>query len=391
MRLPLRDLREVGGRHKIIGYTIINEETGERDPLTAPVLSFWAADSYMSVGTQGQYASRIAAFRTWMSSGGRDLDLVAAAQKLHVYRRHLQTTATTRAGRGQGKPVGKSAEKGHLAAIRSYYTVAVTLGLVDRDVVKSLWVTDDRAEVRVRPVHQVRGVNRNKLQQPKAAPTGAYDRCMELANTARDRLMLALYRRLGQRVGQVCGIRRQDVHLTDDPARFGMIDPATEDDPNPRLCQITQPHVHIIRRENPNEDYSKSPYANTLPILAEEMELFAAYYVERRECRAAWDNDMLFVNLSGEHAGRAMTSDNARGRLESIAKRAGYERLTPHMFRHELGADWIDAGGSPSTLQKQFGQASLRSTEVYINPTVEQMTETAKKVHARIAEQRPKA
>ena len=57
--------------------------------------------------------------------------------------------------------------------------------------------------------------------------------------SARDRLIVLVMARAGLRRGEVCGLRRGDVHLLADSRALG--------------CEVARAHLHVVRREdNPN-------------------------------------------------------------------------------------------------------------------------------------------
>jgi hypothetical protein len=69
----------------------------------------------------------------------------------------------------------------------------------------------------------------------------------------RDRLIVLLMARAGLRRGEVCGLRRSDVHLLVDSRRLG--------------CEVARAHLHVVRRDdNPNEAWAKSRRERVVPL-----------------------------------------------------------------------------------------------------------------------------
>jgi len=70
--------------------------------------------------------------------------------------------------------------------------------------------------------------------------------------SARDRLIVLLMSRVGLRRGELCGLRRSDVHLLLDSRVLG--------------CQVDRAHVHVMRRDNPNGAWAKSRRQRAVPV-----------------------------------------------------------------------------------------------------------------------------
>src|SRR5260370_1222654 len=86
--------------------------------------------------------------------------------------------------------------------------------------------------------------------------------------SARDRLIVLLMARAGLRRGELCGLRRSDVHLLADSRPLG--------------CEVTRAHLHVIRREdNPNGAWAKSRRQRTVPLDFLAVQAFDTYELER--------------------------------------------------------------------------------------------------------------
>ena len=71
---------------------------------------------------------------------------------------------------------------------------------------------------------------------------------LRACRSARDRLIVLLMARAGLRRGEVCGLRRSDVHLLDDSRPLG--------------CEVTRAHLHVVRRDdNPERGVGEVPAA----------------------------------------------------------------------------------------------------------------------------------
>lgn len=70
--------------------------------------------------------------------------------------------------------------------------------------------------------------------------------------SARDRLIVLLMARAGVRRGEVCGLRRSDVHLLLDSRVVG--------------CEVQRAHLHVVPRDNPNGVWAKSRRQRVVPL-----------------------------------------------------------------------------------------------------------------------------
>jgi integrase len=85
--------------------------------------------------------------------------------------------------------------------------------------------------------------------------------------SARDRLIVLLMARAGLRRGEVCGLRRSDVHLLPDSRRLG--------------CEVGRAHLHVVRRDNVNGAWVKSRRQRNVPLDFLVVQAFDGYEFER--------------------------------------------------------------------------------------------------------------
>ncbi len=74
-------------------------------------------------------------------------------------------------------------------------------------------------------------------------------------------------------------------------------------------------------------------------------------------------NEPLFLSAEG----RRLTGDAVKHILDRIGKRAGVERVHPHIFRHTFAIQYLRNGGDVFTLQRLMGHSSLKMVERYLN------------------------
>jgi integrase/recombinase XerD len=129
---------------------------------------------------------------------------------------------------------------------------------------------------------------RHRLQEPESDVDRATDEeivAMFLAcRSARDRLIVLLLARVGLRRGQAAGLRRTDAHLLMDSRSLG--------------CDIEGAHLHVVRRQNVNNAWSKSRKPYALPVDFLVVQAFDQYMLERNDRLGADGSDFVLVNLT---------------------------------------------------------------------------------------------
>ena len=138
------------------------------------------------------------------------------------------------AGPGSTPARGARRVNGVLTAVRGMVVHAVAAGQAGGDLVPLLYeVADDRDLPGAargedgRMGWRMRA--RHRLHEPQTPVDRASDEeivaLLQACLSARDRLIVLLMARAGLRRGELCGLRRSDVHLLADPARWGARSP----------------------------------------------------------------------------------------------------------------------------------------------------------------------
>ena len=174
--------------------------------------------------------------------------------------------------------------------------------------------------------------------------------------SARDRLIVLLLGRAGLRRGELCGLRRSDVHLLADSRALG--------------CQVTRAHLHVVRRENnPNGAWAKSRRQRTVPLDFLVVQAFDTYVLERQRRPLPVDSDFVVVNLFRAPLGSPMRPDAVGELLAAASRRAGITpAVRPHQLRHAFASNVADAGADIDVLADLLGHASVGSSRVYMHP-----------------------
>jgi len=186
-----------------------------------------------------------------------------------------------------------------LAAVREFLKHAAAVGAIDHAVLDPLFeVVEDwdlPLEVRGERGPRLRAKPRHRLREPERVVDAATDEeVLELVRAcrnARDRFIVIGLWRAGLRRGELCGLRREDVHLIPDAKRLG--------------CGVTGAHLHVVRRANPNGAAAKSRRRRAVPCDWLLVQAYDAYVLERdaHPAAAVARSDFVVVNLFREPVG----------------------------------------------------------------------------------------
>jgi len=172
---------------------------------------------------------------------------------------------------------------------------------------------------------------RHRLHEPERPVDRAGDAdivaVLRACRSARDRLIVLLMARAGLRRGEVCGLRRSDVHLLAGSRALG--------------CEVPRAHLHVLRREdNPNGAWAKSRRQRTVPLDFLTVQAFDTYAFERMRVPVAADGDFVVVNLFRAPLCVPMRPDAIGELLAAASRRAGLgQALRPHQLRHAFGSN----------------------------------------------------
>jgi integrase/recombinase XerD len=325
--------------------------------------------------TTKSYAHSIALFLRWCARTGRSWPQGAGQLgSFMTWLRHAGPQASggeaSGAGvvlAGPGAAAARSARRvnGVLTAVRGMVVHAVAAGQAPGDLVPLLYeVADDRdlpgqaRDEDGRMGWRLRA--RHRVQEPETrvdrASDGEIVALLRACLSARDRLIVLLMARAGLRRGEVCGLRRSDVHLLADSRPLG--------------CEVARAHLHVVRREdNPNGAWAKSRRQRTVPLDFLTVQAFDTYEFERMRVPQAGLSDFALVNLFRGPVGAPMRPDAVGELVTAACKRAGLERaVTAHQLRHACGSNLLDAGGALDEAQDILGHGCATSTQVYLHP-----------------------
>jgi integrase/recombinase XerD len=333
------------------------------------------ADSYLrhlrlgrdaAESTTNKYAEALALYLRWCGHTGRDW---WAAEQLGGFMTWLQHAPSDPdaplAGPGARPVRGPGQVNRTLTVVREFLRYQVAVGAAPAEVLARLYrISDDRhlpVEVRgersdlryvARPLH--------RLTEPETAVDRASDAevlaLLRACRSARDRFIVVGLARAGLRRGELCGLRREDVHLLVDATALG--------------CEVPGAHLHVCRRPNPNGAWAKSRRPRAVPVDELLVLAYDTYWLERDACRPARDCDFVLVNLSRAPLGAPMRPGALNELLADLSRRAGLARMIhPHMLRHALASNVLEAGGALDEAQALLGHARISSTQPYLHPS----------------------
>jgi integrase/recombinase XerD len=328
--------------------------------------------------TTKAYAGALALYLGWCAATGQRW---ASAERLGWFMTWLQHTPAGPARPvvvGPGvRPVRRERRVNFvLTVVREFLRYGVEAGSVPPQVLRRLYrISDDRhlpPEVRgERSELRYLAKPRHRLREPDAPVTNATDEevlaLLGACRSARDRLIIVCLARAGLRRGELCGLRREDVHLVVDARHLG--------------CTVEREHLHVQRRENPNGALAKSRRVRVIPVDSLVVLAFDHYAVERDACRPARVCDFVLVNLFREPVGAPMRPGALNELLADLSRRAGLQRpVHPHMLRHSFGTSLMAAGGTLDETQVLLGHGAITSTQAYLHPSQERLRAAVERI-----------
>lgn len=336
--------------------------------------------------TTRAYAGGIALFLRWCARTGRHWH--AGVEQLGLFitwLRHAgpQASAPEVVAGGQvlvgpGEEPARGARRinGVLTAVRGFVAHAVSTGQAPGRLMALIYELADERDL----PEQARGEEsrmawrlraRHRLHEPETAVDRASDEeivaLLRACRSARDRLVVLLMARAGLRRGELCGLRRSDVHLLADSRLLG--------------CEVERAHLHVMRRDNPNGAWAKSRRQRAVPLDFLVVQAFDAYEFERLRVPQAAESDFVLVNLFREPVGAPLRPDAVNELLTACSRRAGLDRMVrPHQLRHAFGSNLADAGSALDEIAELLGHASMSSSQVYLHPDPARLREAIDRV-----------
>jgi integrase len=321
-------------------------------------------------GTQRTYAYHLVDHLRWLAASRFDEETVT----IEDLRRYLALCGAEHAGPlgvpWREHPLSEAALGVRASCLKNYYldlTVREDVNPSLRAALSARRLANRRDRDRSALGHLVRSVASNPLtrgaparRHPRLLPDGARDRMLDAVRTARDRMIVTWLSDSGMRIGELCGLSFCDLHL-----RAGH-----------ECGERKGPHVHIVKRRNPNRASAKTGRPVKLvegvitggTIRRASPAMVDSYHESVAEdyyrVRAVAQTDLVLVHVVGVTAGQALSTHGARQMIERAGRRAGLGRVKPHAFRHTWATALTEAtGGNTKAVADEGGWSSSQMIE----------------------------
>lgn len=178
---------------------------------------------------------------------------------------------------------------------------------------------------------------------PRVLTVEEAESILDACTRLRDRLLFALLFDTGMRIGEVLGLRHDDL-------------------------VVAEREVRIVSRINENGARAKAGRSRTVPVGAQLLRLYSDYlHVEYGDL----DNDYVFVNLWGGRVGHAMSYRTVYDLVGRLRRRTGLD-FDPHWFRHTAATRMLRDSVPLEVVSTLLGHASVTTTmDIYGHLTVE--------------------
>lgn len=330
-----------------------------------------------AASTTETYAGAIGYLLTWAAMTNRAPSVAPESFGRFVFwLRRYDSRREQFVGPGLDDVRGPSRINTILAGVREFYQHLVAVKALPHSVVDPLYrIVDDRwmpadarrestsLRYRMKPIHRVKVIEKGIPRATDEEAAALIRACLN----ARDRLIVMLAVRVGLRRGEIAGLRLSDIHLL----------------PGKRLgCRSDGPHLHVIKRENPNRAAAKSRVSRELPCDPMVVRSFDDWSAERDMIGGAAVCDFVVVTLGGPNPGSSIRPGLINEVFESLVSRAGLDRnIHPHMLRHAMLSNILDHGGTIDEAQVLAGHASPDTTSrTYLHPAAARLREAVERV-----------
>lgn len=297
-------------------------------------LDHLAVERGLSPHTLAAYRRDLERYARYLTSAGHDDLSTVARQDVEAFVLHLRT------GDGDAPGLAASSTARVVAAVHGWHRFALLEGHTAEDPSKD-----------VRPPAQPRRL-------PKAIPAEDVARIIDAASLGdgpvplRDRALLELLYSTGARISEVVELDVDDLELTPGSAAVRLL--------------------------------GKGRKERVVPVGSYAVDAVEAYLVRARPVLAAsgTGTPRLLLNTRGAPLSR----QSAWAVLRQAARRSGIDRaeeVSPHTLRHSFATHLLAGGADVRVVQELLGHASVATTQIYTQVTVDTLREVYAAAHPR--------
>ncbi len=178
-----------------------------------------------------------------------------------------------------------------------------------------------------------------KLKEPRKLPeiltSEQVKQLIAACKRLRDKFLICLLYESGMRIGQVLGLRHEDIRSWDNEIQI------------------------IPRTDNANGVRAKSKDAYIVHISKDLMVLYADYLIN--EYPEDFESDYVFINIWEGQRGSPLTYSSVAALFRRLEKKTGI-KAHPHLFRHTHATELIRQGWDMAQVQKRLGHTSVQTT-----------------------------
>lgn len=215
---------------------------------------------------------------------------------------------------------------------------------------------------------------RTTQRLPKAISIDDVERLLEAASIGdpvtalRDRALLEVLYGTGARISEAVGLDVDDIDAAD---------AGSEDDTAPDTDDAPEQGASVRLRGKGDKD-------RVVPIGRYARRAVGEYLVRARPAlvarASASPGPALFLNQRG----RRLSRQSAWGVIQQAAARAGMQAaVSPHTFRHSFATHLLDGGADVRVVQELLGHASVTTTQIYTQVSVQRLREVYAQAHPR--------
>lgn len=177
-----------------------------------------------------------------------------------------------------------------------------------------------------------------KLKESKSLPKiidpAIIKAMIEACKSRRDKLLICLLYESGCRIGQVLGLRHQDIETFNNMIT---IRPRTDNINGARAKTFDENRIHVTK---------------------EVMRLYCDYYMNEY---GDIDSDYVFVNIWQGEKGKPITYNTIITLFQRLSKKLNVH-VTPHMLRHTHATELIKSGLGMEFVQRRLGHRDIQTT-----------------------------